>query len=86
MGETRVLTEAESRAYQQGIERGLQMHRPDRGRNCGTCDFWQPTDNDVLKPMPWGGSCRKAAPNGGVFPSVSNKDWCADYVAAPDCK
>ena len=86
VSETKLLSEAESRAYSQGFERGRAMHRPDRGRNCGTCDFWQPADHDVVKPLPWLGTCRKAAPNGGKFAEVTNCDWCADYVAAPDCE
>lgn len=57
--------------------------RPDRGRNCGTCDFWQMAGDTTMKP-PWPGSCRNRAPEPAGFPATTNEDWCADYAACDD--
>ena len=77
------MSDAEWAAYNEGRKAGLAQHRPDRGRNCGTCDFWQRDDKDVSAPTPWLGTCRKNAPGPRLgFPPVTNEDWCNEYVVA----
>ncbi len=59
-------------------------YRPDRGRNCGTCDYWQRTDDDRAE-FPWKGECHLQPPKAERrFPVVTTSDWCGEYVASQE--
>jgi hypothetical protein len=58
-------------------------NRPDRGRNCGTCDYWQPVDQTSSAPVQ-NGSCHIRSPQWASFPDRTNCDWCGEYVPAAD--
>jgi len=75
------------------------IERRDRGRNCGTCDYWQPLE-EFPKDRPCSGTCHKGPPiyvshitvhsDGDfniplpvAFPDVTNEDWCGEYREAP---
>ena len=61
------------------------VYRFDRGRNCGTCDFWQRID-DERADFPWRGECHFRPPvtTEPKFPIVTTADWCGEYVASPE--
>lgn len=57
--------------------------RADRGRNCGTCDFWQPSGDVDAAGLPDGGTCRRYAPAiPAGFPATHRGEWCGEYECA----
>lgn len=69
------------------------VERRDRGRNCGTCDYWQPRPEHR---QPAGskkqiGECRRRAPINptlpgevGCWPVMVNEQWCGEYEPCAD--
>ena len=65
------------------------MRRADRGRNCGTCDFWQPKHVPVDALSLYDGHCHRQPPvrtdlGNGMWPPTDRGGWCGEYAAAPD--
>lgn len=69
--------------------------RHDNGRNCGTCQYWQPDDRDVTDGVQ--GTCHKNppqlvtenAPLSGsapywLYPRVTVRDWCGKYKSVDE--
>jgi hypothetical protein len=58
--------------------------RHDRARNCGTCDFWQPSGEPWRTGRDEPGTCHRYAPTMPAgFPATANTDWCGEYEADP---